>query len=148
MIVCRIQPTDTAQLAAVHAVAFEAPWDEATLTVLLAAPGVVALAAGVSPSVDGFILCRVAADEAEILTLAVDPLHRREGVAVALLETAMEAVRALGATSLFLEVAADNVPAAGLYAKGGFTAVGVRSGYYARAGGAVDALILRRDLNR
>jgi ribosomal-protein-alanine N-acetyltransferase len=138
---------DAAALAGVHAEAFNPPWDEATIASLLDAPGVTGFAEA-SPAPAGFILCRLAADEAEILTLATRPDHRRRGVALALLEAAVDAVRSQGAKSLFLEVAADNVAARALYAKASFIAVGRRRGYYARAEGAVDAVILRRDLNR
>ena len=64
----------TEALAALHAEAFDTPWDAASLTALLASPGVFAV-----EQPDGFILIRVVADEAEILTLAVRPAARRSG---------------------------------------------------------------------
>nr|MDQ2860173.1 ribosomal protein S18-alanine N-acetyltransferase [Pseudomonadota bacterium] len=109
---------------------------------------VLAFAAGARLSVVGFIVCRVAADEAEILTLATNPRHRRRGVARALLETVTREADARGVASLFLEVAADNAAALALYTKAGFVAVGVRRGYYPRGVAAFDAVIMRRDLNR
>ena len=86
--------------------------------------------------------------EAEILTLAVAPWARRRGVGAALVEAvAIEAV-ARGAGALFLEVAADNDAAVGIYLKTGFEQAGLRRAYYARASGpAMDALVLRRRLN-
>ncbi|MBW3560159.1 MAG: GNAT family N-acetyltransferase [Proteobacteria bacterium] len=92
----------------------------------------------------GFILLRSVGPEAEILTLAVAPELRRQGLGRALLDAGLSAARQHGAEAVFLEVAADNAPAAALYAASGFTAVGVRRGYYLRAGGsAVDAVTLR-----
>ena len=146
MIVRAVTAADAAALAEIHATAFDTPWDEATFTALLATPAVLALAADTPPV--GVILCRIAADEAEILTLATRPARRRAGVAMALLEAAVETVTAHGATSLFLEVATDNLAARDLYTKALFMPVGRRSGYYAHPDGAVDAVILRRDLNR
>jgi ribosomal-protein-alanine N-acetyltransferase len=54
------------------------------------------------------------------------------------------AIARLGDGEMFLEVAADNAPAIGLYQSAGFIQAGVRCGYYARSGGAVDALVLKR----
>jgi ribosomal-protein-alanine N-acetyltransferase len=129
-------------LAALHAAAFDEPWSGEALEALLTAPGVIGLMRE-----DGFILIRIAADEAEILTLAVRPQARRRGLGGALVEAGAEAAHAANATSLFLEVAADNRAAIALYARSGFQQVGRRKGYYAREGGApVDALVLARSL--
>ena len=92
-----------------------------------------------------FVLGRVVLDEAEILTLATDPAHRRAGLARACL-TAFEAqAAARGAVSAFLEVAEDNAPARALYHAAGYAELGRRKGYYtSRSGAAVDALVLSR----
>jgi ribosomal-protein-alanine N-acetyltransferase len=135
-------------LAALHRSAFEEPWSADDIAVLLRSPGVFAASASLSGEVAGFILCRIAADEAEVLTLAVAPAMRRRGVAGALLERAMAAALAAGAGAAFLEVAADNPGAEALYRAHGFREVGRRPGYFSRAGGAVAALIMRLDLNR
>jgi len=125
-------------LAEIHAQAFDAPWDAAAFSDLLGQSGVIAVA-----EADGFILIRVVADEAEILTLAVRPAARRQGLGARLTAQAATAAQAQGATSLFLEVAEDNAAARGLYEALGFQPAGRRRGYYARKDGpAVDALIL------
>jgi len=130
-------------LAEIHAQAFDAPWDAAAFRALLDQPGVIARA-----EPDGFILIRVVADEAEILTLAVHPTARRRGIAARLTAQAAEAARSLGVVRLFLEVAEDNAPARALYAALGFQPAGRRRGYYARKDGpAADALILALNFN-
>lgn len=134
-----------AALAAIHACAFEAPWDARAIADLLGSPFVFALQAGSPPA--GFILARSVAGEAEILTLAVDPLARRRGLGAALVESAAALAAAGGAEVMWLEVAEDNAAARALYAALGFQSGGRRPGYYARASGPVDALILRRELN-
>ncbi len=91
-----------------------------------------------------FILARVAADEAEILTLAVAPALRRQGRARALLTHAARHAGAAGATALFLEVSDANLAARGLYQAAGFRAVGKRRGYYASG---ETALVLRLELS-
>ena len=92
----------------------------------------------------GMILARVAADEAEVLTLAVDPAVRRRGVARRLFGRAMAVAEARGAVTMVLEVNVTNGPALALYQSVGFAQVGTRRGYYAGGG---DALILRAPLS-
>lgn len=131
-----------ARIAALHAEAFDAPWDEIAFDALIGQTGVALI-----EEADGFILIRTVADEAEILTLAVRPSARRSGLGARLVEQGALEAAARGATRLFLEVAEDNVAARGLYARAGFTQVGQRRRYYARPdGAAVDALVLSLNL--
>jgi ribosomal-protein-alanine N-acetyltransferase len=125
---------DVAALAALHATSFAAPWSESALRDLFATLGVFALVAG-----EGFILARVAGDEAEILTVAVAPAARRKGLGRALVRSAAARAAAMGATSLFLEVGARNNAAQALYRGLGFVDVGRRKAYY----GHEDADVLR-----
>ncbi len=101
----------------------------------LGLPGVFGLVDGRG----GFVLARVAADEAEILTLAVAPAMRRHGLGRELMQAAMAAAAGRGAASVALEVAERNAAARSLYAGLGFAGVGRRRGYYGAGG---DALIL------
>ena len=91
----------------------------------------------------GMVLGRVAADEAEILTLAVAPPARRQGRGRALLEAAFAEMAARAAAKVFLEVSTANTGARALYAAVGFTEVGRRRRYYHDG---ADALLMRRDL--
>lgn len=101
------------------------------------------LVAGPGPSGPaGLVLWRIAADEAEILTIAVLPPWRRQGLGRRLVEIAAAEAAQAGATVLFLEVATTNAGGRALYAAAGFNPVGRRRGYYNGA----DALVLRRDL--
>ena len=93
-------------------------------------------------SQDGFILARAAGGEAEILTLAVAPAVRGQGLGRALLAAAARHAQTLGAANMFLEVGVDNPPALALYAGQGFVRVGQRKAYY----GGGDALILKAQL--
>jgi ribosomal-protein-alanine N-acetyltransferase len=110
---------------------------------LLASPGVAGLFLEAGGEAEGFALCRMAADEAELLTIAVRSDRRRRGTGRALLAAVIARARHGGAANLFLEVAADNAPARSLYAQAGFVQVGRRAGYYRRANGLADALVLR-----
>lgn len=139
-----------AACADLHAQAFPAdPWGVESLGRVLAMPGafgVVVPAAATPPA--GFGLARVAADEAEILTLAVAPGRRREGLGRRLVGELAARAGQLGASWLFLEVAATNHPARALYRACGFAACGYRPGYYDGAtDAAADALVLVRELS-
>lgn len=130
------------RLAALHATAFDSPWDAAAFAGLLGQDGVFPV-----ETVDGFILMRAVADEAEILTLAVRPDARRAGQGTRLVAEGVAAASARGADRVFLEVADDNAAARALYAGAGFTEAGRRPRYYARPDGArIDALLLTLNL--
>ena len=98
----------------------------------MGAPGRISLLASTAPqqTVQGFLIARGAGDEAEILTLAVDPSHRRQGLARALLTAAIDSLRKAGSNWLFLEVESGNESARGLYQSLGAVAVGRRPRYY------------------
>ncbi len=141
-------PEAAALLARLHAAAFPdgGAWGAEAFTALLSAPGARALLAGAEGAAEGFIAFRTAADEGEVLTLAVVPAARRRGRGAALLAAALEAMAAAGARRAFLEVAADNAAAIALYEGGGFARSGLRRRYYARPGGRADALVMTRRL--
>ena len=131
-------------MAAVHAAAYrqDRPWSEAEFGALTASPHVMALG-----DARAILLVRIIADEAEVLTIATHPDHRRHGLARALLGRFHAAAHARGATTAFLEVAADNAPALALYLAAGYRQIGRRSASYDRADGpAADALVLQRGL--
>ncbi|AQR63281.1 ribosomal-protein-alanine acetyltransferase [Brevundimonas sp. LM2] len=130
-------------LAALHAEAFDSPWSASAFAGLLGQPGVLLRA-----ETDGFVLVQLAADEAEILTLAVRPSARRRGTGSRLVAAVSDRAFDLGARRLFLEVAEDNAPARALYAALGFEPAGRRPCYYARSDGPpVDALLLVLNLS-
>ena len=96
---------------------------------------------------DGFLIGRAVADEAEILTLAVDPEARRRGTGARLVQGFLTEGQNRGAASAFLEVAANNQPAICLYLQAGFGEVGLRRGYYTSVdAAAVDAVVMGRAL--
>ena len=129
-----------AEAAMLHARAFppEEAWSESAIALLLALPGCYAHHI---PDI-GFVMARVAADEAEVLTLAVVPEARNEGHGTVLMLMALTSALSRGANAMFLEVSTTNIGARALYAASGFTEVGRRARYYPDGS---DALVLRRD---
>ncbi|HSC18662.1 MAG TPA: ribosomal protein S18-alanine N-acetyltransferase [Rhizomicrobium sp.] len=137
---------DAALLAFVHARCFVETWDNRAFEDLLTLKNVLGFVASVEERPAGFIALRVAADEAEILSLGVLPERRRHGLARALLSSAAEHADNAGARTLFLEVDENNLAARKLYDRLGFAEVGRRSGYYRNCDSVADALVLRRTL--
>ena len=129
-------------MAAIHGSAFTGPdaWSANVFYLQLSLPNVFAL---ICPS-GGMILVRVAADEAEILTLAVTPSARLSGIGRTLLRAASIRAAAMGAHEIFLEVSVTNIAARHLYKQAGYVEAGRRPHYYLDKS---DALVLRLTLN-
>lgn len=100
-----------------------------------------------TPTLAGFAMFSLVLDEAELLTLAVRPSHQRQGLARQLLRTGKQTLISQGISTVFLEVAADNLAAIALYETEGFYQDAVRRGYYSRPNGqVVDALLMKSSL--
>jgi ribosomal-protein-alanine N-acetyltransferase len=139
-------PRDAAPFAALHAASFRRGWSEDEFERLLIDRNVLAHRALLGHRLVGFIVSRVVASEAEILSVAVARAHQGRGLARRLLDLHLRRLAGLGVRTVFLEVDDDNMPARRLYARSAFREVGRREGYYARPAGAGSALVLRRDL--
>jgi ribosomal-protein-alanine N-acetyltransferase len=148
----RADVLDCLALAEIHASAFRRGWSDAEFEALLLQSGVHAVIAHYRNALGkripaGFILYRLVADEAEILSVAVTPACRRRGIGKALLEEALRHLYREGAKSIHLEVEDSNAAAIGLYRRVEFRESGRRAGYYAQGrdtpGGA---LVMLRQL--
>lgn len=133
-----------ADMAAIHARCFTVPrpWAAEEFAAISSDP----LWFTLSESA-GFIVGRAVADEAEILTLAVDPDARRLGTGARLVQGFLAEAKTRVAASVFLEVAANNQAAISLYLRAGFSKTGLRRGYYAQGTDvATDAVVMSRRL--
>jgi ribosomal-protein-alanine N-acetyltransferase len=138
---------DVPELAQLHAACFRRGWSDEEFAHLLLEQNVVAHRASIAKSIAGFILSRRAADEAEILSIAVAASRRRRGLARRILDLHLRRLAGLGVQAVLLEVDEDNAAARRLYARAGFQEVGRREGYYPRPGASpARALVLRREL--
>jgi ribosomal-protein-alanine N-acetyltransferase len=140
-------------LATIHALAFAADgraWSGTEILALIGDPAVGLCLARRSPprfggpgAPAGFALWRVAADEAEILTVAVLPEARRRGLGAGLLTACEDAAHRRGAARMFLEVSEANIAARALYGGAGYAETGRRKSYYLRADGSrADAITM------
>jgi ribosomal-protein-alanine N-acetyltransferase len=134
---------DAVAIAALHAASFQRGWSEDEFARLIADHAVVAHRATAGAALTGFILSRMAAGEAEILSVAVAAAWRGRGHAGALLDLHLRRLAGLGVRAVFLEVGDNNTAARRLYRNAGFAEVGRRRGYYDTG---ATALVLRRDL--
>lgn len=126
-----------------RAITVPAPWDARAFTELLATPGVFLCT---DPNGAGFALGRVVLDEAELLTLAVDPDHQGKGLGRDCLACFEAEAATKGATRAFLEVAASNDRARTLYRANGWTEIGRRKAYYRHADAREDAVLMEKSL--
>jgi ribosomal-protein-alanine N-acetyltransferase len=125
------------QLCALHHLCFpDKPWSERDFMDLKRA------GCDIISSENGFIVYRVAADEAEIITIGVNPAVRGTGIARAMLAIAEIDIKKLGAAKIFLEVADNNLAARMLYERHGYHKIGTRPKYY----DGTDALLMEKVL--
>lgn len=132
-----IHPVDRAYaelLSALHRETFADGWSVDAMGEVLRSPGVFALLALVDGVPAGFALGRLAADEAELLSIGTLANARRLGIGRALVVAVAACVPR--ARVLFLEVGEDNPAARALYAGLGFALVGRRADYYQRGPGS------------
>jgi len=128
--VSEARPGDAADLAALHGASFHRGWSEDEFERLLLDRAVVAHRVTIGRRLVGFIISRIVAGEAEILSVAVVSARRGKGLARQMLNLHLRRLAGLGTRTVFLEVNEGNVPANRLYQRSGFRTVGRREGYY------------------
>src|ERR1700730_10645032 len=139
---------DAPRLAQLHAVSFHRGWGEGEFEDMLSQRNTLVHRLRLRSKFIGFAVSRIAADEAEILSIAIAPGHRGRGWSRQLLLTHLGHLAGRGVRTVFLEVEENNQPARRLYDRAGFAVAGRRERYYRKAGGAeLNALVMRGDLS-
>ena len=140
--------SDVPTIVEIERTSFGDPWAEETFRDLLRLSHAIFLVATEGPpeSVCGYVIAAVAADEAEVLNLAVAPRARRRGLGGRLLDAGLGMIRERGGREVFLEVRESNAPAIALYSSRGFAALSRRARYYRNP--VEDALVLRHAIER
>ena len=134
------------QIAELEKLCFTTPWSEKSIASELKNDLSVWMVALDGDRVVGYIGSQTAADETDMMNVAVHPDYRRRGIAQILIELLIPELKRRCSTSLSLEVRASNEPAKQLYEKLGFAEVGRRKNYYRDP--KEDALILRKEWER
>jgi ribosomal-protein-alanine N-acetyltransferase len=96
--------------------------------------------------VAGYAILSIAAGEAHILNLCVDPIHRAHGYGERLLDETLRRARSATVAEIFLEVRPSNQTAIALYRKKGFRQIANRPAYYQAHEGREDAAVLSKKL--
>ncbi len=139
---------DAPQLARLHAASFHRGWGEAEFEGMLTERNTLVHRLRLGRKTIGFAVSRTGADEAEILSIAIDADYRGRGLSRNLLMTHLGHLAGRGVRTIFLEVEENNQPARRLYEWAGFAVVGRRERYYKQPSGEqLNALLMRRDLS-
>lgn len=139
---------DAPRLAQLHRASFHRGWDANEFEQILIERNALAHRLRMGQKTIGFIVSRMAADEAEILSVAVASSYRGRGYSRDLLRTHLGHLAGHGLKTVFLEVEENNRPARSLYNRAGFQVVGRRERYYRDASGEqLNAVVMRRDLS-
>ncbi|MBE6688690.1 MAG: ribosomal-protein-alanine N-acetyltransferase [Ruminococcaceae bacterium] len=124
------EPKWAKELFEIEKQCFSTPWCEDEFTNLDKNEFATAFVALKEDKPVGFTVIYRVADEAQIMDIATHPAHRREGIAEALMDVAIDYSRTDGASKMMLEVRRSNTAAQKLYQKKGFKTVGTRRDYY------------------
>jgi [ribosomal protein S18]-alanine N-acetyltransferase len=139
---------DAPRLAQLHGASFHRGWGESEFESMLTERNTLVHRLRLGRRTIGFAVSRMAADEAEILSIAIDDDYRGRGLSRDFLLTHLGHLAGHGVRRIFLEVEEKNQPARRLYERAGFTVVGRRERYYQQADGEqLNALLMRRDLS-
>ena len=139
---------DAPKLAQLHGASFHRGWGEGEFENMLSERNTLVHRLRLGRKIIGFAVSRMAADEAEILSIAVAASHRGRGLSRNLLLTHLGHLSGRGVRTVFLEVEENNQPARRLYERAGFSVAGRRERYYQQPGGEqLNALLMRRDLS-
>ena len=138
-----LQAEDAPALAAIHKQSFPSGWPAEDMKRHIQKD----LCLGIGSPVEAFILVQAAEDQADILTIATHPEHRRKGHARALLSATEAALTKRAVKTLYLDVSEINAGAIALYKSCGFQAVGRRPAYYRTAAGRVAAITFSKTLS-
>jgi ribosomal-protein-alanine N-acetyltransferase len=139
---------DAPRLAQIHGASFHRGWGEGEFESMLTERNTLVHRLRMGRKTVGFAVSRMAADEAEILSIAVAESHRGRGLSRELLLTHLGHLAGRGVRTVFLEVEENNQPARRLYGGAGFAVAGRRERYYREANGEqLNAVLMRRDLS-
>ncbi|MCH9693701.1 MAG: ribosomal protein S18-alanine N-acetyltransferase [Gammaproteobacteria bacterium] len=136
---------DLAMVSDIERRSYEFPWSHGVFRDCLLA-GYQCISLTREDRLAGYAILSVAAGEAHILNLCVDPEFRARGYGERLLDELLYLARSASVHEIFLEVRPSNDTALGLYRKKGFHQIAARHAYYQAHDGREDAAVLAKKL--
>jgi [ribosomal protein S18]-alanine N-acetyltransferase len=138
-----LQMRDLGSIEEIEKRSYATPWSRSMFAGELAKPSSICLGAFEGGQLLGYMIISRYVDAWHVMNVAVDPDHRRRGIAMSLLERLFELTDDATRRGYTLEVRVSNDGAIRLYEEAGFRARGIRRGYY--TDNREDALIMWRD---
>jgi ribosomal-protein-alanine N-acetyltransferase len=132
---------DLSQVSDIERRSYDFPWSHGVFRDCLLA-GYTCIVLERADTIAGYGILSVAAGEAHVLNLCVDPEYRRLGYGDRLLDEMLRRAKAASVKEIFLEVRPSNVNALSLYRKKGFRQIAHRRAYYQARYGREDAAVL------
>lgn len=145
--IASLQADDSDSLHQIHSKCFVPYWDKNTFDTFLkdhSIFGYKACLIGRPLQILGFCICRLILDEAEVITIAVHPHHRQQGIGHLLMDSTLRHLHRERATKLFLEVEENNLAALALYQHFEFKKISKRTAYYQSQNDRIDAIIMQK----
>ena len=141
----RLQMRDLGSIEAIERRSYPTPWSRSMFAGELSKPSSICLGAfdAETDELLGYLIISRYVDAWHVMNVAVEPSHRRRGIATALLDRLFELTADDGRRGYTLEVRVSNAGAVALYERLGFKPRGVRRGYY--TDNREDALIMWKD---
>jgi len=143
----RMRHDDVAAVSDIEQRSYEFPWSHGVFRDCLLA-GYHCIVVVRANSVIGYSILSVAAGEAHILNLCVDPLYRNLGFGERLLDKVLAFADKALVKQIFLEVRPSNAIAISLYEKAGFRRIAYRPSYYQASGGREDAAVFSKRMRK
>ncbi|WP_019222218.1 ribosomal protein S18-alanine N-acetyltransferase [Bartonella rattaustraliani] len=142
-----LQADDSDSLCHIHQHCFTPAWEKHAFDDFLTDLSIFGYKASLCEKADkilGFCLCRLVLDEAEIITIAVHPHFRRQGIGFLLLDSTLRHLHHEHAIKLFLEVEETNLSALKLYQSFKFQKIAKRIAYYQAKNSRTDAILMQK----
>ena len=129
------------ELERIHSLCFTDSWNTDTLEAMLTVYGTYGIAIGIDQEIQGFVLYRQPFNDAEVLTICVNPKMENKGNGTLLIQHMLKHLNKTG--KCFLEVSPKNTYAVKLYKKFNFSIIHTRKNYYAKG---EDAYVMMREI--
>ena len=136
---------EASEIAKIEQECFSVPWSQKAVEEFIENPLCVMLAAKDEDRLVGYVGFYIVAEDCDIANVAVTKSYRGQGIAISLINHAIDYAKSKNVSNMMLEVRESNTPAIKLYEKLGFATVGIRKNYYTQP--KENALLMTKTIN-